>query len=121
MSIQLSRQYGFGESLAVGSATGIMTLLVLIFGEITPKSIAVHNAVGFSRLVIRPVWALSIVLYPVGRFFAWITTLILRALRLEPTTTPLITENELRLMLRSAEESGVIGRASCRERVLRLV
>ena len=108
MSIQLSRQYGFGESLAVGSATGIMTLLVLVFGEITPKSIAVHNAVGFSRLVIRPVWALSIVLYPVGRFFAWITTLILRAIRLEPTTTPLITENELRLMLRSAEESGVI-------------
>ncbi len=108
MSIQLSRDLGFSESLAVGYATGVMTLLVLIFGEITPKSIAVHNAVGFSRLVIRPVWALSVVLYPVGRFFAWITTLILRAIRLEPTSTPLITENELRLMLRSAEESGVI-------------
>ena len=108
MSIQLSRDLGFSESLAVGYATGVMTLLVLIFGEITPKSIAVHNAVGFSRAVIRPVWALSVVLYPVGRFFAWITTLILRALRLEPTSTPLITENELRLMLRSAEESGVI-------------
>lgn len=108
MSIQLSRDLGFSESLAVGYATGVMTLLVLIFGEITPKSIAVHNAVGFSRLVIRPVWLLSVVLYPVGRFFAWITTLILRAIRLEPTSTPLITENELRLMLRSAEESGVI-------------
>lgn len=108
MSIQASRQMGFSESLAVGYATGIMTLLVLIFGEITPKSIAVHNAVGFSRLVIRPVWVLSIVLYPVGRFFAFVTTTILRALRLEPTSSPLITENELRLMLRSAEESGVI-------------
>ena len=108
MSIQLSRQAGFSESLAVGYATGVMTLLVLIFGEITPKSIAVHNAVGFSRVVIRPVYLLSVVLYPVGRFFAWLTTLILRGLRLEPTSTPLITENELRLMLRSAEESGVI-------------
>ncbi|MDZ7801297.1 MAG: hemolysin family protein [Trueperaceae bacterium] len=108
MSINLSRQLGFAESLAVGYATGVMTLLVLIFGEITPKSIAVHNAVGFSRLVIRPVWMLSVVLYPVGRFFAWITTWILRGLRLEPTASPLITENELRLMLRSAEESGVI-------------
>ena len=108
MSIQLSREMGFSETLAVGYATALMTVLVLVFGEITPKSIAVHNAVGFSRAVIRPVYALSVVLYPVGRFFAWITTLILRGLRLEPTTTPLITENELRLMLRSAEESGVI-------------
>lgn len=108
ISIQLSRDVGFSESLAVGYATGVMTLLVLVFGEITPKSFAVHNAVGFSRLVIRPVWILSVVLYPVGRFFTWLTTGILRALRLESTSTPLVTENELRLMLRSAEESGVI-------------
>lgn len=108
MSIQLSRQVGFAESLAVGYATGLMTFLVLIFGEITPKSLAVHNAVGFSRVVIRPVYVLSVVLYPVGRFFTWLTTLLLRSVRLEPASSPLITENELRLMLRSAEESGVI-------------
>ena len=108
ISIQLSRDLGFSESLAVAYATGVMTLLVLIFGEITPKSIAVSNAVGFSRLVIRPVWALSVVLYPIGRFFGMITNLILRLFRIQQAADPLITENELRLMLRSAEESGVI-------------
>jgi putative hemolysin len=46
MSIGLSRQMGFSEAAAVGYATGIMTVLVLIFGEITPKSIAVHHPVG---------------------------------------------------------------------------
>ena len=108
MSIQLSRQQGFSESLAVGYATGIMTVLVLIFGEITPKSIAVHNPTGYSRYAIRPVYALSVFLYPVGLAFAWITTRILRLLRLEASSDPLITEHELRLMLRSAEEHGVI-------------
>ena len=108
ITIQLSRTVGFSESLAVGYATGVMTLLVLIFGEITPKSIAVHNAVGFSRVMIRPVYFLSIVLYPVGLAFTWITSMILRLFRLEPSFSPLITENELRLMLRSAEEMGVI-------------
>lgn len=108
MTIQLSRQYGFSESLAVGYATGVMTLLILVFGEITPKSIAVHNTVGFSRAVIRPVYWLSVVLYPIGRGFAYLTTRVLRALGLERTGDPLITENELRLMLRSAEEHGVI-------------
>jgi putative hemolysin len=108
IAIRLSIPLGFAESLAVGYATGIMTLLVLIFGEITPKSIAVHNAVAFSRFVIRPVYSLSIILYPIGLFFTWLTGNILRLFRLEPRLSPLVTENELRLMLRSAEESGVI-------------
>ena len=108
MSIQLSRQVGFSEAAAVAYATGVMTLLVLVLGEITPKSIAVHNPVGFSRAVIRPVYAMSVVLFPVGRAFAWFTARVLRALRLESSSDPLITENELRLMLRSAEEHGVI-------------
>lgn len=108
IAIKLSRNLGFTESLAVGYATGVMTLLVLIFGEITPKSIAVHHAVAFSRLVIRPVYALSIILYPIGLFFTWIAATTLRLFGLEPNKNPLLTENELRLMLRSAEESGVI-------------
>ena len=108
IAINLSRNLGFSQSLAVGYATGIMTVLVLIFGEITPKSIAVHNAVPFARAVIRPVHYLSLILYPVGQFFTFITATILRLFRLEPTLNPLITENELRLMLRSAEEHGVI-------------
>ncbi len=108
IAINLSQSLGFAESLAVGYATGVMTILVLIFGEITPKSLAVHNAVGFSRFVIRPVYALSIILYPIGLFFTWITTSILRLFGLESRDNPLLTQNELRLMLRSAEESGVI-------------
>ena len=106
--LSLSRTYGFSEPVAVGYATVAMTLLILVFGEITPKSIAVHNAVRFSRLVIRPVYVLSIVLYPVGLFFTWIATRVLRLFRLEPSTGPLISQSELRLMLRSAQESGVI-------------
>ncbi|MCY4354358.1 MAG: hemolysin family protein [Truepera sp.] len=106
--LQLSRSYGFAESLAVGYATGIMTLLILVFGEITPKSIAVHNAEPFSRLVIRPVYLLSVVLYPIGLFFTWIASRVLRLFRLEPSIGPLITQAELRLMLRSAEASGVL-------------
>lgn len=108
MSIALSRQYAFGEAAAVGAATGLMTVLVLVFGEITPKSIAVHHPVRFAQWVIRPVYLLSVFMYPIGRAFAYVTTRILRLLRLEPGSDPLITENELRLMLRSAEESGVI-------------
>ncbi|TVQ58178.1 MAG: HlyC/CorC family transporter [Spirulina sp. DLM2.Bin59] len=47
----------------LGVATGVLTVLVLIFGEITPKSVAILNALAVFRLAVRPVYWLS-------RFFA---------------------------------------------------
>lgn len=95
-------------SAGVGYATGIVTLLLLFFGEITPKSIAVHNANRLARVVVYPIYALSIPLYPLGRIFTWASSRVLRLLRLEPRATPLVTEDELRLMLHGAEQSGAI-------------
>ncbi len=98
-------------STGIAYATGLMTFLVLFFGEITPKSIAVHNANRLARLVITPIFWLSILLYPIGRFFTWASSLVLRALGLEPRAVPLVTENELKLILSGAEASGAIEEA----------
>ncbi|MBS3933408.1 MAG: HlyC/CorC family transporter [Truepera sp.] len=108
IALDLAQAAAFSEAAAVAYATGFTTLLVLIFGEITPKSFAVHNAVTVARLIIKPVYLLSIVFYPLGRLFTYLAAGLLRLFRLEPASSPLITENELRLMLRSAEESGVL-------------
>ncbi len=95
-------------SAGVGIATGVMTALVLFFGEITPKSLAVHHAGRLARIVVRPIYWLSILLYPVGRFFSWTSSLILRLVGLEPRSEPLVTEEELKLILAGAERSGAI-------------
>ncbi|TBH21022.1 hemolysin family protein [Thermus thermamylovorans] len=95
-------------SVGVGLATGVMTFLILFFGEITPKSIAVHHAVGLARLAVWPVYLLSVVLYPLGRLFGLVSGGLLRLLRLEPRNTPLVSEQELRLILAGAEASGAI-------------
>ena len=52
------------SSNAVGIATGVMTFLILIFGEIFPKSIATRNNVLIAELVIVPIFWLSILFYP---------------------------------------------------------
>ncbi len=98
-------------SAGVGYATGIMTFLVLFFGEITPKSIAVHNAELLARAIVRPIYWVSVILYPVGRFFTWASATVLRLLRLEPRSEPLVTEQELKLILAGAEASGAIEEA----------
>jgi len=51
-------------SRAIGYTTGIMTFLVLVFGEITPKTLAAQKAVGISLFVARPIEILSFILTP---------------------------------------------------------
>lgn len=45
---------------AVGISTGVMTLLILIFGEILPKSFAQRNNIMMARLLIYPVYWFSL-------------------------------------------------------------
>jgi len=88
--------------------TLVASLMILVFGQIIPRAVVVPNAVRVSRLVIRPVYALSIALYPIGALFMWLTKQVLRLLRIEQGTGSHISEDELRQVLRDAEESGVI-------------
>ncbi|KAH7314587.1 hypothetical protein KP509_21G009600 [Ceratopteris richardii] len=97
----------FGEA-GVSAATGVMTVVILLLTEITPKSVAVHNATEVARIVVRPVAWLSYVLYPVGRIVTAISMALLKILGLKSSGEPFVTEEELKLMLRGAELSGAI-------------
>ena len=90
-------------SNAVGIATGIMTALILVFGEIIPKSIATRNNVLIARLVILPLYWLSILFSPVIyllNFIPRLTSKIQRKSR--------VTEEELMTFVEVVEEEGGI-------------
>lgn len=46
-------------SAGLGVATAVVTFIVLIFGEITPKSLAINNVIAFFKLAVRPIYWLS--------------------------------------------------------------
>lgn len=46
-------------SASIGIATGVATFLLLIFGEITPKSLAINNVMPVFRVAVRPIYGLS--------------------------------------------------------------
>jgi putative hemolysin len=69
----------FGAA-GVGIATAAVTLLLLIFGEITPKSLAVSNASTIFQWVVRPVYWLSVLLLPVVRLLEGIAQFAIRLL-----------------------------------------
>jgi putative hemolysin len=55
----------FGNA-AVGLATAVATFLLLIFGEITPKSLAINNVLPYFKAAVRPIYLLSKVLGALG-------------------------------------------------------
>lgn len=98
----------FGDAGA-GIATGVITVLVLIFGEITPKAFAAQNSEKVSLLVAWPVSILTYLLSPVVFIFTYISGFFIRLLggkssSLEPT----ITEEELKTIVNLSEVEGVI-------------
>ncbi|MCP4628381.1 MAG: HlyC/CorC family transporter [bacterium] len=90
-------------SNAVGIATGIMTLLILIFGEIFPKSIATRNNVLIARLVIIPLYWLSILFAPIIIMLNFIPRLTGKMQK-----KPQVTEEELMTFVEVVEEEGGI-------------
>ena len=94
---------GLVESHAVGIATGIMTLAILIFGEIFPKSIATRNNILIARLVIIPIYWISILFYPIILFLNFIPKLTGKIHK-----KPFVTEAELMTFVEVVEEEGGI-------------
>jgi len=88
---------------AVGVATGIMTFLILVFGEVLPKSIATRNNIMIARIAIYPIYWFSIFCYPVVIFLNFIPKLTGKIKK-----TPTVTEEELMTFVEAVEEEGEI-------------
>lgn len=98
----------FGHT-GVGIATGIMTLLVLIFGEITPKSMAARNSEKVSLKVARFISVITKLLSPIITILMYITNVIVGIFGGKmDKDQPFITEEELRAMVDVSHEEGVL-------------
>lgn len=95
----------FGD-LGVGIATGVMTLLILVFGEITPKSYAAQNAVSMSLRFARPIEVMSKILFPLVRSFEGLTHLMMRLFGSKRKES--LTEEELKTIVTMGAEQGLI-------------
>ena len=88
---------------AVSIATGVMTFVILVFGEIIPKSIATRNNVMIARLAIYPIYWISILFYPIILFLNFIPRLTGKI-----KDKPHVTEEELMTFVEVVEEEGEI-------------
>lgn len=93
----------------VAVATAVMTVLVLIFGEITPKTIAANSSEKVAVAVSKPIQLIIFILKPVVWVFNIVTGVIFKLFGVDnKTNQPYITEEELKTMVNVGHEEGVL-------------
>lgn len=109
-AIHLADKLGYSSmvSAITGVATGILTILVLIFGEIVPKSLATTSSEKLALAYAKPVYALTTILTPLSFIMNKISDGLLFLLRIDTSKQPAITENELRTIVDVSHQEGVI-------------
>lgn len=97
----------WGPKGAVAATFGL-TFIVLIFAEITPKTLAVDRPVRTSMGVARPLRLFSILLAPFAHVLTAFARLLLRPFKLEPKSGPYITQDEIEHLVKVGAEEGEV-------------
>ncbi len=107
-SLTTSLAYSFGGSM-VAIASGILTVLILLFGEITPKTMATIHAEKMA-LIYAPVISIFMkIMTPAIFIINGLSIGVLFLLRVDPNAkNNIMTENELRTIVDVSHEDGVI-------------
>ncbi|MDY2613707.1 MAG: hemolysin family protein [Lachnospiraceae bacterium] len=107
-SLTTSLAYSFGGSM-VAIASGILTVLILLFGEITPKTTATIHSEKMSLLYAPVIHFFMKVMTPFIFVINGLSTGVLLLLRVDPKAkNTAMTENELRTIVDVSHEDGVI-------------
>lgn len=99
----------FGDGAqTIAYATGIMTLIILIFGEITPKSLATKHADKIALALTPFVRFVYVIATPVVLLLNIVTGFIIRILGGQSDNGPSLTEEELKTIVTVGHEEGVL-------------
>ena len=97
----------FGPSGAAIS-TAVMTILILIFGEVLPKSFAKESSEKFALAFSRPLRILMTLFWPVVFLFIQLKKVAKHISPIKEEETPTVTEQELKFIVESIEDEGVL-------------
>ena len=101
----------YGEAIGLAVVVIGVTYLSLVVGELAPKRLALANPEAMAARVARPMRALSKLAAPVVKVLTASTSLLLRLLGVRASTDPLVTVEEIRIMVEQGASAGVFEEA----------
>lgn len=100
--------FPYAEQISISVVIVIITYLSLIIGELAPKYIGIQYADTLSLTSAPIMYFITRVTGPVSKFLSWSTRMFLRMLFIKPKENQNISEDEIKLMLRMANQQGVL-------------
>lgn len=105
---QIPFLFPYAEQISISVVIVIITYLSLIIGELAPKYIGIQYADTLSLTSAPIMYFITRVTGPVSKFLSWSTRMFLRMLFIKPNENQNISEDEIKLMLRMANQQGVL-------------
>lgn len=108
--IDLFEGFGLHSNLAqLAAVTGCMTLLLLIFGEITPKTIAIKDPIRFALVIRKPIQFFLFIFNPLVALFHFFAMLISQVVRLKSASVySTFSAEELKALATIGAEEGAL-------------
>ena len=98
-----------GDLWASITATFVLTMILLVFAEITPKVFSSQHSEQVALTLAIPIVLVMKVLEPVAKFFVQLSHILIRLFGGIPSKrSPLITEEEIRVMIEVGKEEGIL-------------
>ena len=108
---QFPRFAEYSETMAFVVVVIAITYVSLVFGELLPKQLALHNPERFAAAMSGVMNFLSRLCAPVVLLISGSTRLVIRVLGLKPSMEPPVTEEEIKVMMEQGTEAGVFEEA----------
>jgi CBS domain containing-hemolysin-like protein len=105
---ELASASGWNAATGVAAATAIMTVVILFFGEIVPKTLAKRHPVRASLAMIPAARAVVTLLWPVSTAVTYATSRIVSALGSGAGGAPAVTSEEIEYLIEMGTKEGVL-------------
>ncbi|MBS1271076.1 MAG: hypothetical protein MAGBODY4_00205 [Candidatus Marinimicrobia bacterium] len=107
LATMIAHQLGVAEVIIVSIEVIVITIVVLVAGEITPKIFAVSNTKKFSRIVSLPLTWIFRLLYPIAYVLYSLTKFVTRILGIQKENL-FLSEDEIRTLVEVSENQGAL-------------
>jgi putative hemolysin len=99
----------FGERWGILIGTFAMAFVLLLFGEMIPKTFAAQRTAPFALFIAQPMRLVLVILSPIAKVFALFVNAFIRLFVRKPVKrAPLVTEEEIKLMIEVGKEEGIL-------------
>lgn len=96
----------YSDALSLALVVTVITYLSLILGELVPKRLALNNPEPIAARVARPMRMFARLASPLVYVLSASTDLVLRLLRVRPSSEPAVTEEEINILIEQGTEAG---------------